>query len=162
MTDVYMRDLAPIVEMQALELKRLMRDKDQLNGRIDALIEEISWLREMQQQDQTLREKEQALRLQMQDTVNDLIKRAEARARKTTSGPSARPAKRLPSANPQPSSEKTTLVRRDNDRPLSADDGKEIGIPAFLMADSLDGARNGAEPPIKKLITRIRARQEQS
>ena len=150
-----MRDLSPIVEMQAVELKRLMRDKDRLNRRIDALIEEISWLREMQQQDQSLREKEQALRFQMQETVNDLIQRTATPSGKPVTSParlSATAKKRPDEAEATP--EKTTLVRRDNNDP------PPDTIPSFLLAEPTTAG--DGEAPIKKLMTRIKARQAQA
>ncbi len=155
MADLHIRDLTPIVEMQAVELKRLMRDKDRLNKRIDTLIEELSRLREAQQQDLGLREREQALRIQMQDTVNDLIQRAVVGPEVIASTPAEQPEN---SRGLSEETEKTTLVRRSSAGPARGE-GKEIGIPAFLMADSLEKTGGGEVPPIRKLMTRIKARQ---
>ncbi len=80
MTDLYLRDLMPIVELQALELRRLMRDKERLNQRIDTLVDELGELRALQQQDQTWREREQDLRSRLQKTLGDLLQRSDLTA----------------------------------------------------------------------------------
>ncbi|MHA1571413.1 MAG: hypothetical protein ACTSWM_06300, partial [Alphaproteobacteria bacterium] len=76
MADLYLRDLVPIVELQALELKRLMRDKERLHQKVDSLISEIGSLRQLQQQDQALRAREQDLRAKMQQALADLVSRS--------------------------------------------------------------------------------------
>ena len=63
----------PIVELQALELARLLRDNNRLNQRIDFLIGEIKWLRELQERELVLRESEQAMHRKAQDAIKSLI-----------------------------------------------------------------------------------------
>lgn len=151
MSELYLKDLVPIVELQAMELKRLLRDKEQLSRRIDSLIEEIGWLRESQQQDLVLREKETALRLQMQDTVNDLL-RERGPATPPDSSPPAR------QDQPAPAARKTTLVRAGGAVSEELFPAREAdGIPSFLTAHEVHGGSE-ADPPIRKLLTRIRAR----
>ena len=55
-------DLATVVEIQAVELDRLLSDNKRLNRRIDYLIEEVGSLRKLQAREQDLRAKEQSLR----------------------------------------------------------------------------------------------------
>lgn len=166
MSELFLRDLVPIVELQALELKRLLRDKDRLSRKVDSLIEEIGWLREMQQQDLGLREQDQALRIQMQDTVNDLIR---ARA---GSMPADLVVQSDPTAQPTPASSsgrarlrdasaaKTTLVRASGavSEELFPTKTENVGIPSFLTTGTTSRSSDGLEPPIRKLLTRIRAR----
>ncbi len=98
MTDLYLRDLVPIVEMQALELRRLMRDKERLSEKIDSLISEIGSLRALQQQDRSLRESEHELRSKMQQTITDLIEWNErtGAAAKAAARPKPTPAQTKP------------------------------------------------------------------
>lgn len=189
MTDLYLRDLVPIVEMQALELKRLMRDKEQLSAKIDSLIGEIGSLRALQQQDQNLREREQALRSKMQQTISDLVRRSEG------AGAAVKPtAKQVIKPAPVPAdpvrAKTAAVVRQDSAKIADESQGaaeqtsptavkpanrdrERMEIPAFLAngprvgfdRTTAEDIRNihgpglaDGEAPIKKLLTRIRAR----
>ncbi len=72
--------LDPIVELQALELARLLRDNNRLNQRIDFLIGEIKWLRELQERELVLRESEQAMHRAAQDTIKGLTATSDGKA----------------------------------------------------------------------------------
>ena len=74
----------PIVELQALELARLLRDNNRLNQRIDFLIGEIKWLRELQERELVLRESEQAMHRKAQDAIKSLIADGAATGRTET------------------------------------------------------------------------------
>lgn len=73
MTGRTSQELELIIELQAIELKRHVRDNQRLNQRVDRLLDEVAGLQQMQRQEQILREKEQALRHQTQKTINDLL-----------------------------------------------------------------------------------------
>lgn len=51
-----------VVELQATELDRLLRDNQRLNKRVDYLIEEVGGLRKLQSREHELREREHSLR----------------------------------------------------------------------------------------------------
>lgn len=61
--------LPVVVELQRVELKRLLRENDRLNTRLDQLLDELRHLREMQRREQVLRQQEQALRRQLQTLI---------------------------------------------------------------------------------------------
>ncbi len=70
-------DVNAVVEFQAIELERLLRDNQRLNKRIDYLIEEVGGLRRLQSREQALREREHNLRERdhalHQETQNSLL-----------------------------------------------------------------------------------------
>ncbi len=70
-------DVNAVVEFQAIELERLLRDNQRLNKRIDYLIEEVGGLRRLQSREHALREREQDLRERdhalHQETQNSLV-----------------------------------------------------------------------------------------
>lgn len=82
-TDLAKVDLEAVVEIQTVELDRLLRDNKRLNRRIDYLIEEVGSLRKLQAREQDLREKEhslrerdQALHQEAQESMLGLVERA--------------------------------------------------------------------------------------
>ncbi|MFQ5973145.1 MAG: hypothetical protein ACE5Q3_12515 [Alphaproteobacteria bacterium] len=77
MTELDREDLAPIVELQAVELKRLLRENERLSRRVDALISELGQLRELQKRELGLRQGQQDLLLQMQEGTNRLLRLLE-------------------------------------------------------------------------------------
>lgn len=88
-------DLDPIVELQALELSRLMRENKRLNQRIDFLIDEITWLRRVQERELSLRESEHAMFREGQETVRLLIDDARERQETRPAPPQPREQVRL-------------------------------------------------------------------
>ncbi len=158
MSELFLRDLVPIIELQAVELKRLLRDKHRLSRKVESLIEEIGRLRETQQQGLVLREKDQALRMQMQDTVNALLMERRGSETSTDARHVAGQIERGPPRDV--AAAKTTLVKTsDGAEQIFPADGEGIGIPSFLIAGDAATAA-GIEPPIRKLFTRIRARSD--
>ncbi len=82
-TDLAKVDLEAVVEIQTVELERLLRDNKRLNRRIDYLIEEVGGLRKLQAREQDLREKEHSLRerdhalhQEAQESMLGLVERA--------------------------------------------------------------------------------------
>lgn len=71
------RDLNAVVEFQAVEMDRLLRDNQRLNKRVDYLIEEVGGLRQLQSREHALREREHNLRERdhalHQETQNSLL-----------------------------------------------------------------------------------------
>ncbi len=159
MSELFLRDLVPIVELQAIELKRLLRDKDRLSRKVESLIREISQLRETQQQALVVRQKDQALQAQLQDTITALLVDSPALAPATGARNGDDELDRAPPRGAVAA--KTTLVRAsemDSAHRLAASD-QSIGIPSFLIGSDVANASN-PEPPIRKLLTRIRTRSD--
>lgn len=159
MSELFLKDLVPIVELQAIELKRLLRDKERLGRKVESLIREIGQLRETQQQALVVRQKDQALQAQLQDTIATLLADSPAPVPTTGAGKGADDLDRAPPRGDV--SAKTTLVRAsemDRANRLTAAD-QSIGIPSFLIGSDVANA-SSPEPPIRKLLTRIRARSD--
>ena len=146
--------------------------------RIGTLISEIGSLRLLQQQDQTLRAREQDLRAKMQQALSDLVRRSgpskdrvdvsrQTVAAKITADPVT--------ANPVGKAGVATKSDPVEPREPGSTDGPRMEIPAFLangprvgfdraVADDIreihgPGGATG-EAPIKRLLARIRARNE--
>jgi len=164
--------LVPIVELQALELKRLMRDKEALNQKIDSLISEIGALRLLQQQDQTLRAREHDLRAKMQKALVDLV---------SLSGQEKDATIVAAAAVAKPVVEAVAVAKSAAGAPAKKTTEERMEIPAFLAGGPRVGfdrpvagnireihgpggavirepGQAGGEAPIKRLLTRIRAR----
>lgn len=88
MTELDCEDLAPIVELQAVELKRLLRENERLSRRVDVLISELGQLRELQKRELGLRQGQQDLLLQMQEGTNRLLRLLEATRLPESAAPS--------------------------------------------------------------------------
>ncbi len=180
MTDLYLRDLVPIVELQALELKRLMRDKERLNQKVESLISEISALHLLQQQDQTLRAREQDLRAKMQQALVDLVSLSGQEKEHAPIVAAAQPvAKTMVVAKPVVVA--VAGAKSTAGAPQQRVTEERMAIPAFLAggprvgfdrpvggnireihgpggAVIQDPGQAGGEAPIKRLLTRIRVR----
>jgi TolA-binding protein len=84
--------LPVIIEFQKIELTRLLRDNTRLNQRLDQLMDEIRYLREMQQREQVLRQQDQALRQQTQGMLERLTGRLPPPVTPPATPPAAFPA----------------------------------------------------------------------
>ncbi len=66
-------DLAAVVEFQAIELRRLVKDNERLNKRVDRLIDEIGAFRDLQRQEISLRREDQQARTKVQESLNAML-----------------------------------------------------------------------------------------
>ena len=66
-------DLGVIVEFQAIELRRLVKDNERLNKRVDRLIDELAALRDLQRQEINLRREDQQARTRVQESLNAML-----------------------------------------------------------------------------------------
>ncbi len=66
-------DLAIVVEFQAIELRRLVKDNERLNKRVDRLIDEIGAFRDLQRQEINLRREDQQARTKVQESLNAML-----------------------------------------------------------------------------------------
>lgn len=66
-------DLRVIVEVQAIELRRLVKDNERLNKRVDRLIDELAALRDLQGQEIDLRRDDQQARARAQESLNGIL-----------------------------------------------------------------------------------------
>ena len=73
MTPANTSDLRAVVEFQAIELRRLIKDNERLNRRVDRLIDELAAHRALQGQEMTLRREDLASRLQVQEALHTLL-----------------------------------------------------------------------------------------
>ncbi len=73
MTPSNTQDLRAILEFQAIELRRLVKDNERLNKRVDRLIEELAAQRELQRQEITARREDQQSRIKVQEALHTLL-----------------------------------------------------------------------------------------
>lgn len=78
MTELARQDLAPIVELQAVELKRLLTENNRLSRRIDAMIGELGALGTLHRRELELRQESQDRLLQMLEAAHELLRRSQS------------------------------------------------------------------------------------